>query len=89
MESWVFSLNANRTVVVHSQKWCLSLYRIREWFGKVTDKFVGRKIFQKFSVYLYFLFPAICVHLRLSHARSPLFGAFHQFFARRAQSFDL
>ena len=56
MESWVFSLNANRTVVVHSQKWCLSLYRIREWFGKVTDKFVGRKIFQKFSVYLYFLF---------------------------------
>lgn len=59
MASWVFSLNANRMVVIHSQKWCLSLYRIREWFGKVTDKFVSRKIFQKFSVYLHFSLPAL------------------------------
>lgn len=88
MESWVFSLNANRTVVVHSQKWCLSLYRIREWFGKVTDKFVGRKIFQKFSVYLYFLFSAICVHLRLLRARSPLFRPFARSFVCHAQVFD-
>lgn len=56
MASWVFSLNANRMVVIHSQKWCLSLYRIREWFGKVTDKFVSRKIFQKF-LYIYIFSP--------------------------------
>ena len=85
MESWVFLLYANRAILVHSQKWCLSLYRIREWFGKVTDKFVGRKIFQKFSVYLYFLFPAICVHLRLLRPRSPLFRAFSLSFACHAQ----
>ena len=65
MASWVFSLNANRMVVIHSQKWCLSLYRIREWFGKVTDKFVSRKIFQKFSVYLHFRSPLLCVFSRL------------------------
>lgn len=88
MESWVFSLNANRTVVVHSQKWCLSLYRIREWFGKVTDKFVGRKIFQKFSVYLHFLSPVIRVFPRLLRPRSPLFRTFPQSFACHAQVFD-
>lgn len=58
MESWVFLLYANRTILVHSQKWCLSLYRIRVLFGKVTDKFVGRKIFQKIFVCLYFPFGA-------------------------------
>jgi len=87
MESWVFSLNANRTVVVHSQKWCLSLYRIREWFGKVTDKFVSRKIFQKFSVYLHFLSPVIRVFPRLLRPRSPLFRTFPQSFACQAQVF--
>ena len=85
MASWVFSLNANRMVVIHSQKWCLSLYRIREWFGKVTDKFVGRKIFQKFSVYLHFLSPLLCVFPRLLHPRSPLFRAFSLSFACHAQ----
>lgn len=69
MASWVFSLNANRMVVIHSQKWCLSLYRIREWFGKVTDKFVSRKIFQKFSVYLHFRSPVIYVFPRLLRPR--------------------
>ena len=76
MASWVFSLNANRMVVIHSQKWCLSLYRIREWFGKVTDKFVSRKIFQKSSVYLHFLSPVIYVFPRLlrpAHRFSGLF----------------
>lgn len=58
MESWVFLLYANRAILVHSQKWCLSLYRIRVLFGKVTDKFVGRKIFQKIFVCLYFPFGA-------------------------------
>lgn len=76
MESWVFSLNANRTVVVHSQKWCLSLYRIREWFGKVTDKFVSRKIFQKFSVYLHFFLPG---HTRFPTPLAPPLTAFPGF----------
>lgn len=88
MASWVFSLNANRMVVIHSQKWCLSLYRIREWFGKVTDKFVSRKIFRKFSVYLHFLSPVIYVFPRLLHPRSPLFRAFDRSFACQAQVFD-
>lgn len=88
MASWVFSLNANRMVVIHSQKWCLSLYRIRKWFGKVTDKFVSRKIFQKFSVYLHFLSPVICVFPRLLRPRSPLFRAFPRSFACQAQVFD-
>lgn len=88
MASWVFSLNANRMVVIHSQKWCLSLYRIQEWFGKVTDKFVSRKIFQKFSVYLHFLSPVIYVFPRLLRPRSPLFRAFPRSFACQAQVFD-
>lgn len=88
MASWVFSLNANRMVVIHSQKWCLSLYRIREWFGKVTDKFVSRKIFQKFSVYLHFCSPVLCVFPRLLHPRSPLFRAFARSFGCHAQVFD-
>lgn len=88
MASWVFSLNANRMVVIHSQKWCLSLYRIREWFGKVTDKFVSRKIFQKFSVYLHFRSPVLCVFPRLLHPRSLLFRAFPRSFACQAQVFD-
>lgn len=88
MASWVFSLNANRMVVIHSQKWCLSLYRIREWFGKVTDKFVSRKIFQKFSVYLHFLSPLLCVFPRLLRPRSLLFQAFPRSFACHAQVFD-
>ena len=88
MASWVFSLNANRMVVIHSQKWCLSLYRIREWFGKVTDKFVSRKIFQKFSVYLHFLSPVIYVFPRLLRPRSSLYRAFPRSFACQAQVFD-
>lgn len=88
MALWVFSLNANRMVVIHSQKWCLSLYRIREWFGKVTDKFVSRKIFQKFSVYLHFLSPVIYVFPRLLHPRSPLFRAFARSVVYHAQVFD-
>lgn len=88
MALWVFSLNANRMVVIHSQKWCLSLYRIREWFGKVTDKFVSRKIFQKFSVYLHFLSPVIYVFPRLLRPRSPLFRAFPRSVVYYAQVFD-
>ncbi len=88
MALWVFSLNANRMVVIHSQKWCLSLYRIREWFGKVTDKFVSRKIFQKFSVYLHFLSPVIYVFPRLLHPRSLLFRAFPRSVVYHAQVFD-
>ena len=76
MESWVFSLNANRTVVVHSQKWCLSLYRIREWFGKVTDKFVCRKIFQKIFVCLYFPFGVKFALVRRWRAPVISFGTF-------------
>lgn len=88
MESWVFLLYANRAILVHSQKWCLSLYRIRVLFGKVTDKFVGRKIFQKIFVCLYFPFGVKFALVRRWRASASLLRFLLRLFVCCTQSSD-